>query len=98
MPDKRMIEVPYEKPGPPKGEAYGIASVTQALEGLDFPASKSDLLKKAGDKSIEWTKGHSLKLRDILQQLPDEQYPSMAQVVSAVSDEMDRMEGKQKAA
>ena len=44
-----MIEVPYEKPGPPKGEAYGIAAV-----GTNFAEGKQDLLNKAGGKTIEW--------------------------------------------
>ncbi len=82
----REMEVPYEKPGPPKGEAYGIAAVTQALEGTEFPASKQDLLNKAGNKTIEWEKGHEIKLRDIIQEAPAKEYPSMANVVSAVSD------------
>lgn len=94
MPDDPVIEVPYEKPGPPKGTAYGIASVTQALEGTSFPATKADLLKEAGDKEIEWEKGHPMRLRDIIEKSPNEEYPSMAQVVSAVSDVMDREKQK----
>ena len=62
------IEVPYEKPGPPKGTAYGIAAVTQALEGVDFPASRSDLLRRAGSQEIEFYKGHPVRLRDILEE------------------------------
>lgn len=88
MPEHKEWNVPYEKPGPPKGEAYGITSVTQALEGLDFPASKRDLLSKAGNKTIHWTKDHPMKLRDILDNVPDEDFPSMANVVSAISDAM----------
>jgi hypothetical protein len=80
-----------------QGQAYGITAVTQALEGLDFPASKRDILNKADDQRIEWTKGHSIGLRDVIQELPDQDYPSMAQVVSTVSDAMDRREGQQDA-
>jgi len=90
-------DVTNEKPGPHKGEAYGIASVTQALEGLKFPASKGNLLKEAGSKSIEWTKDHPADLHDIIDQLPDQEYPSMAHVVSAVSNIMNREAGKQAA-
>lgn len=98
MPERERAQVPYEKPGPPKGEAYGIAAVTQALQGTDFPVGKDDLLRKAGDKSIEWTKGHSIRLRDVLEEAPVDDYPSMANVVSTVSDVMDRREGRNKAA
>lgn len=33
---KEIMDDPYNKPGPAKGEAYGIAAITQALheEGL----------------------------------------------------------------
>lgn len=84
------IEVPYEKPGPPKGTAYGIAAVTQALEGVDFPASRADLLRRAGNQQIEFHKGHPVRLRDILEESDVEEYPSMANVVSAVSDALER--------
>jgi hypothetical protein len=94
MPERKSMEVPYEKPGPPKDKAYGMASVTQALDGVNFPANKTDLMNQAGDKSIEWTKGHRMKLRDILAKSPAEEYPSMVQVVSAVSDVMEGQDSK----
>lgn len=86
MSERRMAS---EKPGPPKGEAYGIAAVTQALEGVEFPATKQDLLDRAGDSTIEWEKGQEMRLSDALDQLPDAEYPSMADVVSSVSDVME---------
>jgi len=84
------IEVPYEKPGPPKGTAYGIAAVTQALEGVDFPATKQDLLRKAGHKHIEFHKGHSILLRDVIEESDVEEYPSMANVVAAISAALEK--------
>lgn len=57
MSEQRMVDQPYEKPGPPKREAYGIAAVTQALQVVSFPATRPSLLSKAGDKSIEWEQG-----------------------------------------
>jgi len=76
----------YDKPGPAKGEAFGIAAITQALHGVDFPATKQDLLDKAGDQEIHYRKHQPVVLRDIIQDLPDDQFPSMANVVQAVSD------------
>lgn len=75
----------YEKPGPEKGEAYGVAAVTQALHGIDFPAKKADLLAQAGGKQVEYHKGHPVKLADLIHDFPDEEFPTMAEVVQAAS-------------
>jgi len=80
----------WEKPGPPKGHAYGIAAVTQALHGLEFPASKQDVLRTAGSQVIEYRKGQPLELRPVLEKAPADEFPSMAQVVQAVSDELEQ--------
>jgi hypothetical protein len=76
----------YDKPGPPKGAAFGIAAITQALEGLDFPANKDDLLRRAGNQEIEYRKGQPVALRPIIEDLEENEFPSMANVISAVSD------------
>jgi hypothetical protein len=83
---KEVRHQAYDKPGPPKGEAYGIAAITQALHGLDFPTTKDDLLERAGDQEIEYRKGQPVSLRQIIEDLDDEEFPSIAQVVQAVSD------------
>jgi hypothetical protein len=76
----------YDKPGPPEGTAFGIAAITQALKGTDFPATKDDLLHTAGSQTIEYRKGEPVKLRDVIDELDVEDFPSMANVVEAVSD------------
>lgn len=77
----------YEKPGPEKGEAYGMAAVTQAFQGTAFPATKEELIRRAGDHQISWTKGGpKLRLADLVRQAPTDNFPSMANVVSAVAD------------
>ena len=83
---KQVMDDPYNKPGPAKGEAYGIAAVTQALDGLHFPASKEQVLERAGDQQIEYRKGQVVSLRPIIEDAPDEEFPSMAQIVHAVSE------------
>jgi hypothetical protein len=80
----------YDKPGPPKGTAFGIAAVTQALKGLDFPATKDEVLKKAGHHKIEYRKGQPVDLRRIIQDCEVDEFPSMAQVVQAVSDALEK--------
>lgn len=75
----------YGKPGPEQGQAYGIASVSNALGGVDFPMTKQDLIDRYGNKQIEWTKGNPEPLKDVLKDAPDQHFGSMADVVSAVS-------------
>lgn len=83
---KEVRHQAYDKPGPPKGTAFGIAAITQALEGLDFPVTRDELLQKAGSQTIEYRKGQPVELRPIIEDLEDEEFPSMANVVEAVSD------------
>lgn len=75
----------YGKPGPEQGHAYGIASVSNALGGCDFPMTKEDLIDKYGGRQIEWTKGNPQALKEVLKDAPEDQFGSMADVVSAVS-------------
>ena len=75
----------HNKPGPQQGQAYGIASVSNALGGVEFPMTKRDLIEQYGDKQIEWTKGNPEPLRDILKETLEDDFDSMSDVVSAVS-------------
>lgn len=81
-------KVPYEKPGPPKGEGYGMAAVTQALEGVDFPASKEDLLARVrGNEEVHWSKEKTINLRTIFNRMDQDEFESMAGVVHFISEE-----------
>lgn len=82
---KQVMDDPYNKPGPAEGHAYGIAAVTQALSGLDFPVSKQDVLKRAGNQQIEYHKGQPVSLKKIIEGTDEENFPSMANIVEAVS-------------
>ena len=81
----------YDKPGPPKGTAFGIAAVTQALKGLDFPISKQELLRhvRPGQR-IEYRKGQPIDLHRVIQDTAVESFPSMANIVEAVSDALEK--------
>ncbi len=83
---KEITDDPYNKPGPAKGEAYGIAAVTQALDGLHFPATREQVLERAGSQTIHYRKGQMVNLRQIIEDTPADEFPSMAQVVQAVSE------------
>lgn len=84
---KQHESLGHSKPGPKQGQAYGIASVSNALGGSDFPMSKQDLISRYGDKQIEWTKGHLEPLRHVLKDASEHEFNSMSDVVSAVSRE-----------
>ena len=78
----------YDKPGPAKGIAFGIAAITRALEGLDFdkgPVSKREVLRKAGSQKIQYRKGQPVDLKKVINDLGDDVFPSMANIVKAVS-------------
>ncbi|HEY3448089.1 MAG TPA: hypothetical protein VGK67_17160 [Myxococcales bacterium] len=88
----------YDKPGPAKGIAFGIAAITRALEGLDFgsgPVSKRAVLKKAGSQKIQYRKGQPVDLKKVINDLGDDKFPSMANIVKAVSGAL-KLEGLSK--
>jgi len=71
--------------GPAKGFAFGVASVTQALEGISFPISKQELLRQHGKVTIHWTKDSTENLGELLKAIPQDEFQSVAEVASAVS-------------
>lgn len=72
--------------GPAKGFAFGVASVTQALHGTSFPISKEDLIRQHGKEEVHWTKESSERLGDILRDVDKDEFLSVADVASAVSE------------
>lgn len=74
---------------PDKGEAYGVAAVTQALAGIDFPASKKEILKMTkGKEEIHWTKDKTVNLRSLLDETGSDQFNSMPELVEAISQKV----------
>ena len=57
------------------------ANVTQHLKGAHFPASKTDLIDLAQKNGAE------ADVVDVLEQLPGEQFASIADVMKAYGDE-----------
>jgi hypothetical protein len=56
------------------------AIVTDHLKGMNFPASKDDLLAKARDT------GAGQDVLEVLESFPDEKFNSMADVIKAYRD------------
>jgi len=85
---KQLRGKAYDKPGPAKGTAFGIAAITRALEGLDFkegPVSKREVMKKAGSQKIQYRKGQPVELKRVIGDLDEKEFPSMSNVIRAVS-------------
>ncbi len=80
--------------GPAKGFAFGVASVTQALHGTSFPISKQDLIRQHGKEEVHWTKDSSERLGDILRDVDKDEFLSVADVASAVSEARREGEGE----
>ena len=72
--------------GPEPGHAYGAAAIAQAIKGTDFPISRNDLIKRYGDKEVQITKGNSQKLKDILEEIPNETFNSPIDLEKAIAD------------
>jgi len=70
------------KPGPEKGEAYGMASVSQALEGVNFPISRQELMDKVGDRQVEIEKGKMMPMSDLISACSHEMYNSPIDVTT----------------
>lgn len=56
------------------------AQVQKELKGVDYPASKQDLLNQVGNS------GKSKEVRNLLEQIPDKKYNSPVEVSKAVGD------------
>lgn len=54
------------------------ANIANFLEGIDFPASKDEIVNYAEDNNAPQ------EIIDVMDQLPDQEYNSMADVMSGV--------------
>jgi hypothetical protein len=80
--EKRTGE--YEKPGPAKGHAYGVASVTNVMHGINFPISRQELINRFGHEQIFWTKNNPQKLEALLRQVPQEQFNNVTEITASI--------------
>lgn len=69
-------------------QAYGVASITKLLGGVDFPLSKQEILKAYGNSTINWTKNQNFVLKDLLKSVKTEQFLSAADLASAIAKEI----------
>jgi hypothetical protein len=73
--------------GPNKGEAYGVAAVTQLFQGVHFPVVKDELVRRFGREQIQWTKeGETYRLEECLREIRRNEFNSITEVTAAISD------------
>jgi hypothetical protein len=74
--------------GPEPGHAYGAAAVASVFRDADFPMSKHDIMKEYGDREIEYTKGNLVKIKDVLNDIPNETFNSPADIEHAFHEKL----------
>jgi hypothetical protein len=77
---------PGVKPGVMPGHRYGMAAVFTALQGTEFPITKDDLISNTGDIVIEWYKGQPETLEEVLEDITQDDFLNMADLVHAIGD------------
>ena len=71
-----------------RGTGASPANVTKNLKGIDFPASKQDLLKQAQQLHAEKV------VIDEIQKMPERQYNSMADVMKNFEPEQEGVKSR----
>jgi len=67
----------------PKGTAYGAASLTRVLNGIDFPVTKQEIIDKYGDKEVQYSKGNLRLLKELVNKCSKETFFSMSELVES---------------
>jgi len=64
----------------------GLQIVAEALRMEDYPIDKSGINYSVGDLEVEDSKGRHIAVRDIVDQLKDEEFRSPEEVMRAIYD------------
>jgi|GEM_PF-1990357 len=78
----------YDKPESPMEAAPFIASVVEAMEGVEFPATKEDVLQCAGDQEVQY-KDQRISIRKAIERSDMDKFSSVANVVQAIRDRIE---------
>lgn len=65
-------------------------ALEKALKKSDFPASKSDLLRKYPQRQIYLSSDHPSNLEDVLRHLPQERFQSLSELADAIDQAITR--------
>ena len=86
--DPQLHEGPIERPpyeAAADGDTMGIEHILLALNDLNFPVSREDLLEQAGDWRIPTTGRHFHRLRDYLADVRGDSFRSPTDVARAIA-------------
>lgn len=70
--------------------AYGVAAVTEKLKGLDFPATRQEVMERL-EGDVQWSKDRTVNLRELANNLPN-RFERPTDVVRAISDNLEERE------
>lgn len=57
-------------------------SIVSALEGIEFPKSKNELMNQVGDREIEVLEGQTISMNELLNACPQENYNNVHDVIA----------------
>ena len=87
-----LVSIARVLPEDERSRAFGIAAVTHALAGLEFPTSKAEAAEKAGEVTIEFRKGESVKLRELIEAIDRDEFRAMPDLVHGIHRVLDDQE------
>lgn len=67
------------------GKTFGVSALTEALEDIQFPISRSNLLQKKGQVKIQWVQDESETLESLLDNVEQDEFYGVSDIVSAIS-------------
>ncbi|HWG91119.1 MAG TPA: hypothetical protein VNZ52_09770 [Candidatus Thermoplasmatota archaeon] len=69
---------------PPDADVYGETAISVALQDLEFPMTREDLLQRAGNWRLPLEPGTAVPLEVVLKETRQERFGSVDEVIHAV--------------
>lgn len=66
---------------------YWLSALSDALEGIRFPASKNDIIALTGCEELELEEGETVNICDFAKKLPDREYKSVDDILNELFGE-----------
>ena len=72
-------------PRPVLRQVRGSEQIAEALQGVEFPITKQDLIARLGDRSLDWGPAMKAPLAEIVRGVPQARFGDRGQAQRAVS-------------
>lgn len=79
---------------PEDGKSYGIAAVTNWVDGDNFPVSKSALDEAFGEQDVMLAHDHAVEFREILSLVEDEEFERPEELWQALGVALREIDGR----